>query len=165
MEQRQPLRSWKRDLLGLLGFVAVCLAVSGLGGAVTATSVGTWYPELAKPWFTPPEEVFGPVWTALFLLMAVAAWRIWRGPPARGRLAALNWFGVQLVLNPLWSVVFFGLRAPGWALVAIMLLLAAIVGTVRRFWGLDRWAGAALIPYLAWVAFAASLNGGIWWLN
>jgi len=160
-----PVRPWKRDLLGLLGFVAVCLAVSGLGGAVTATSVGTWYAALAKPWFTPPDAVFAPVWTALFLLMAVAGWRVWRRPDGRRRVVALNWFGIQLVLNLLWSVIFFGLRAPGWALAEIVLLIAAIVATIRVFWGLDRWAGAALFPYLLWVAFAAVLNASLWWLN
>lgn len=165
MEQPARTRFSRRDLLALLGFVALCLTVSGLGGAVTATSVGDWYPKLAKPPFTPPAGVFPPVWTALFLLMAVAAWRVWRQPGGDRRAAALNWFWGQLVLNLLWSVIFFGLQAPGWALVEIALLLATIVITLRAFWALDRWAAVALVPYLLWVAFAAALNAGIWWLN
>ncbi|MFB6259164.1 MAG: TspO/MBR family protein, partial [Thiohalorhabdaceae bacterium] len=80
-------------------------------------------------------------------------------------VVALNWFGIQLVLNLLWSVIFFGLRAPGWALAEIVLLIAAITATIRVFWGLDRLAGAALFPYLLWVAFAAVLNASLWWLN
>jgi tryptophan-rich sensory protein len=152
-------------MLGLAAFVAGCLVVSALGGAVTATAVDSWYPTLTKPGFTPPDSVFPPVWTALFVLMAVAGWRVWRRPGGRWRTAALNWFGAQLVLNLMWSVIFFGLQAPGWALVEIGLLLAAIAATLRAFWRLDRWAAVALVPYLAWVAFAAALNGAIWWLN
>lgn len=157
--------SRKRDMLGLAAFAAGCLVVSALGGAVTATAVETWYPTLAKPWFTPPDSVFPPVWTVLFLLMAIAGWRAWRQPGGSARTAALNWFGAQLVLNLMWSVIFFGLQAPGWALVEIGILLAAIGATLRAFWRLDRWAAAALLPYTLWVAFAALLNGAIWWLN
>lgn len=155
----------RRDLLGLLAFLAGCLVVSGLGGAITATSVGGWYQDLARPAFTPPDSVFPPVWTALFVLMAVAGWRVWRFPGGEARAAALNWFGAQLVLNLLWSVIFFGLREPLWALVEVVLLLGAITGTIRAFWLLDRWAALALAPYLAWVGFAAVLNAAIVWLN
>jgi tryptophan-rich sensory protein len=157
--------TWRRDVLGLLAFVAGCLVVSGLGGAVTATSVATWYPTLERPAFTPPDGVFPPVWTALFVLMAVAAWRIWRLTESEGRTVALNWFGAQLVLNLMWSVIFFGLQAPGWALVEVMLLVGAIGATMRAFLRLDGWAAAALVPYLLWTGFAAILNGAIWWLN
>jgi tryptophan-rich sensory protein len=160
----RPLAA-RGELLGLLAFIAGCLVVSGLGGAITATSVGTWYPGLTKPFFTPPDTVFPPVWTALFVLMAVAGWGIWRTPAARARTAALNWFGAQLVLNLMWSVLFFGMRAPGWALLEIALLLAAIAATLRAFWRLRRWAALALVPYLLWVGFAAALNAAIWWLN
>jgi len=157
--------AWRRDLLGLLAFLAGCLVVSGLGGAVTATSVDGWYPTLAKPAFTPPDVLFPPVWTALFVLMAVAGWRVWRRPESEARTVALNWFGGQLVLNLMWSVIFFGLQAPGWALLEIGALLAAIGATLRAFLRLDGWAAAAFAPYLLWVVFAAVLNGAIWWLN
>ncbi|HKL77188.1 MAG TPA: TspO/MBR family protein [Gammaproteobacteria bacterium] len=154
-----------RDGAGLLGFVALCLGVAGLGGWVTRTSVDTWYQQLAKPGFTPPDGVFPPVWTALFLLMAVAAWRVWRRRERPGRGRALAVFGGQLVLNLGWSVLFFGWRAPGPALAEIVLLLAAIIATMRLFAPVDRWAAYLLLPYLAWVTYAAALNGAIWWLN
>ncbi|HKJ71805.1 MAG TPA: TspO/MBR family protein [Gammaproteobacteria bacterium] len=165
MNETAGCRSRKGDLLGLLGFLAGCLVVSGMGGAVTATSVASWYPELAKPPFTPPDGVFPPVWTVLFVFMAVAGWRIWRLAEGEDRTVALNWFGVQLVLNLLWSVIFFGLQAPGWALAEVLLLLGAVAATLRAFLRLDLWAGAALVPYLLWLGFAAGLNASIWWLN
>ena len=158
-------RSRIADLLGLLFFLALCLAVSALGGAVTATSVGTWYRTLQKPWFNPPDAVFAPVWTLLFIAMAVAAWRIWHhygSAAARGPLLA---FLIQLALNLLWSILFFGARAPAAALVEIALLLAAVAVTLVLFWRRDRLAGLLFVPYLAWVAFASLLNGAIVLLN
>lgn len=148
----------------LVLFVGVALVVGALGGAVTADAVRTWYPGLAKPAFTPPNWVFGPVWTTLYVMMAVAAWRAWRtGNPAR-KSATAAW-GAQLALNLLWSCLFFGLRSPGAALAEIAVLWVAIVGTTVLFARLDRWAGWLMTPYLAWVSFAAALNWAIWRLN
>lgn len=149
----------------LLLFIAVTFAAAGIGGAATASSVGAWYPTLAKPAWNPPSWVFGPVWSTLYLLMAVAAWRVWRHREHPQRRAALAWFFVQLALNALWSVLFFGLRRPDLALIEIVILLATLVATGWKFWGIDRVAALLWAPYVAWVGFATVLNGTIWWLN
>ena len=154
-----------RDLLGLLAFVVICLAVSGIGGAITATSVGTWYQELQKPPFNPPDWVFAPVWTTLYLMMAVAGWRVWRVRPAGPGRVALAVFALQLALNLAWSFLFFGLRRIDLALVEILLLLLTIVATTVLFWRIDRVAGALFVPYGIWVVYAAALNGSLWLLN
>ncbi len=154
-----------RDLLGLAGFLAACFAVSAAGGAVTATSVGTWYQDLAKPPFNPPDSAFAPVWTALFVLMALAAWRVWRRGGFAANRAALGMFALQLVLNLGWSVLFFGLRAVGAALVEMAALWVAILVTAALFWRRDRAAGLLMVPYVLWVGFALLLNGAIWRLN
>ena len=154
-----------RDAVALLGFVALCLAVAAAGGAVTASSVGTWYAGLAKPAFNPPNWVFAPVWTALYLMMAVAGWRVWRrrGVPA-ARLALGVW-AVQLAMNLMWSFLFFGARTIGGALAEIAVLFAAIVVTAGLFWRIDRVAGVLFVPYIWWVGFAAVLNAALWGLN
>jgi translocator protein len=151
--------------LGLIGFIAVCLAVSAIGGWITSTSVGTWYPTLAKPSFTPPDAVFAPVWTVLYVMMAVAAWRVWRHAGLVAGRTALALFAVQLALNLAWSALFFGLHAIGWALVDILALWCAIAATSAAFWRIDRPAGLLLLPYLAWVSYAVALNAAIWRLN
>ena len=151
--------------LGLVAFLALSFAVSAVGGVITADNVNAWYPTLRKPPFNPPNWIFGPVWTTLYILMAVAAWRIWL---AQGRLligAPMVLYGVQLALNLLWSILFFGLQAIGLALVDIIALLAAIVATTLAFWRIDQLSGLLFAPYLAWVAFASVLNASIWWLN
>jgi len=151
--------------LVLVGFVLLCLAVGYAGGQVTAPAVANWYPTLAKPSFNPPDWVFAPVWTALYVLMGVAAWRVWRTSPQPGRRRALGLFLLQLALNLGWSLVFFGLQAVGVALIEIVVLLALILVTMIAFWRLDRFAGLLLLPYAVWVGFATSLNFMIWRLN
>lgn len=153
------------DLYALTGFVIGCLAVAGLGGLLTSLSVDGWYQTLAKPPFNPPDWVFAPVWTALYLMMAVAAWRIWRHRENGNRGFALVLFAVQLVLNLAWSGVFFGLMSIGVALLEIVLLWLAIVMTAIAFARIDRVAGWLIVPYAAWVLFASLLNAAIWWLN
>jgi benzodiazapine receptor len=157
-----------REALGLAGFLALSFAVAGAGGAITATSVGGWYQGLAKPWFNPPDWVFGPVWTLLYAMIALAAWRVWRlrGWRARGAIepALLVW-ALQLALNLCWSFVFFGARMIGAALLEIVVLLAAIVVTLRLFARIERLAAWLLAPYAAWVAFATLLNAALWRLN
>jgi tryptophan-rich sensory protein len=155
----------RTDSLALLGFLALCLGVSGLGGAVTATSVNTWYQTLEKPGFNPPDWVFTPVWIALFVAMAFAAWRIWRRDGFAAARLPLAVFALQLALNLLWSVLFFGLRAPTAALAEIFLLAVAIAATLVLFWRRDRIAGLLFLPYLAWVLFALVLNAAIVRLN
>ncbi|MEO6326291.1 MAG: TspO/MBR family protein [Thermoanaerobaculia bacterium] len=149
--------------LGL--FIALCLGAEGLGALATFSAVRTWYPTLAKPPWTPPGWLFGPVWTVLYLAMAVAAWLVWRraGPGAVG--AALTIFAVQLALNIAWSFLFFGLRNPVAGLVDIVLLWVAVVATTVVFWKISPVAGWLLVPYIAWVTFATALNAAIVRLN
>jgi benzodiazapine receptor len=155
----------RRQALVLLAFVAACVGVGAVGGAVTATSVGTWYQQLRKPSFNPPDRVFGPVWTALYIAMAVAAWRVWRRQSLRGARLALTLFAAQLALNLGWSVLFFGMRQIGLALIEIAVLFIAIVSTASAFARTDGAAALLLVPHLTWVAFAAMLNWVIWRLN
>lgn len=155
----------RRDTVGFVAFLALCLAVSAVGGAVTATSVGSWYPTLAKPSFNPPNWIFAPVWTALFFMMAIAGWRVWRRDGLRKARWALTLFALQLALNLTWSIVFFGLRSIGAALVEVVVLLLAILATSAVFWQRDRVAGMLFIPYAVWVAFATVLNAALWRLN
>jgi tryptophan-rich sensory protein len=150
----------------LAGFVALCLGVGAMGGWITARSVTEWYPNLAKPEWTPSNSIFGPVWTALYVLMAFAAWLVWR-KDARfaGVRVALILFFVQLALNFLWSFLFFGMRSPGMALIDIAALLLILTLTVWAFFQQSRLAGLLMLPYLAWVGFATILNFAIWRLN
>lgn len=149
----------------LVGFVALVMAVAWIGSAVTLPVIPTWYADLAKPSFTPPNWVFGPVWTTLYLMMAYAAWRVWRGAAGADRGRALALWGGQLALNLAWSLLFFGGQLIGLALVDIFLLLLAIAGAMALFARIDRLAAWLLAPYLAWVAYAAALNFAIWRLN
>lgn len=155
----------RRDLPSLLVFLASCFAVAALGGAATASSVGTWYQALAKPAFNPPDWVFAPVWSLLYLTIALAGWRVWRRRARAGARAALAVYALQLALNLGWSLVFFGARQIGAALVEIALLLAAIAATQVLFYRVDRPAAWLLAPYAGWVAFAALLNAALWHLN
>lgn len=145
-------------ITSLIVALLVVFTAAGLGNWATMTSVDTWYPQLARPSWTPPDWVFAPVWTVLYLIMAVAAWLVWQraGWPASRRPLAL--FLAQLALNTLWSVLFFGLRQPAWAFVENLVLGVAILATTVAFWRRSRVAGLLLVPYLAWVAFAAVLN-------
>ena len=137
-----------------------------LGGLATAPAIPTWYATLVKPTWTPPGWVFGPVWTVLYALMGIAAARVWirhRQTSAGKRSLAL--FGAQLALNAEWPVLFFGLKAPGAALVSIAILWATILALIVWWWRLERTSAALLIPYLAWVSFATALNAAIVRLN
>jgi translocator protein len=153
------------DLIALAFFVALCLGIGALGGSVVATSVDTWYADLAKPSFTPPDRVFGVVWTALYVLMAIAAWRVWRVADRDTRRGPLTLFALQLALTLGWTVVFFGLQKIGAAVATIVVLDVGVVVTTLAFRSIDRWAGLLMVPYLAWVVFATVLNIAIWRLN
>lgn len=156
---------WPRQLAALGALLTLTFAAAAVGGWVTSQTVNTWYPTLEKPAWTPPAWVFGPVWTTLYLLMAIAAWLVWRQAGLRGACVALTLYAIQLVLNIGWSVVFFGLKNPGLAVLEIAVLWIAIVLTITAFWRRSPLAGLLLVPYLAWSSFAAALNFAIWRLN
>lgn len=154
-----------RAYLGLAAWLAGCVGGGALVGSATAGGDSAWYASLAKPSWTPPGVVFAPVWTALYAAMAVAAWRVWRRGGWQARRGALALFLGQLVLNFAWSFIFFGAQRIGWALVEIVVLWLLIALTMRRFAAVDRPAAWLLAPYLAWVTFAALLNGAIYRLQ
>ena len=146
-------------------FIAICFAVSGVGAIATSRSVSQWYPALQKPSWNPPPWVFGPVWTVLYLMMAIAAWIVWRQRGFKGAAGALGIFALQLALNAAWSPLFFGLRNPLAGLVDIIPLWIAIMATIISFRRISPLAGALLVPYWLWVGFATALNFMIWSLN
>ncbi|MCK0197873.1 tryptophan-rich sensory protein [Ancylobacter sp. 6x-1] len=146
--------------------VGLCLAVGAIGSMATAPKIPTWYAGLAKPGWTPPDAVFPIVWTILYVLMAVVLWRLWErnAPGPQRRQAVVLWF-VQLALNALWSPVFFGAEAIGAGLVVIVLVWLAILATILACARIDRIAACLLLPYLAWVTYATTLNAAIFALN
>jgi tryptophan-rich sensory protein len=147
--------------------VIVCLAVGYSSSTFTKEGVETWYSTILKPSFNPPNWVFMPVWTLLFILMGVAAGLVWDKIKEQNEEVkkALGFFLAQLILNAVWSYIFFGLKNPMLALIEIALLWLMIYETYLKFTKINKTAGYLLIPYLAWVAFAAVLNASIWWLN
>lgn len=148
-------------MLGL--FLGGSFLTAAVGTWANIPHVRTWYPFLHKPAWNPPGWIFGPVWTVLYVAMAVAAWRAWRtGPAARPLVTG---YFVQLVFNALWSVLFFGLKSPAWALVDIVVLLGCLLWMQRGLWRADRWAGILWLPYVLWVTFATVLNAAIVRLN
>lgn len=164
-QRAQALRPQGGRWLGLVVFVAICFAASAVGGLVTRPEIPNWYAGLAKPSWTPPGWVFGPVWSVLYLAMAIAAWLVWRQGGLRHARGPLALFAAQLLLNVAWSWLFFGLHSPGAALIDIGLLWVAIAATTIAFWRRSALAGILFVPYLAWVGFAAALNLAIWRLN
>ena len=146
--------------------VAVCLLIGFLSGFATQSSVGDWYITLNKPSFNPPNWIFAPVWTVLYIMMGVAAGIVWiKGFYHIWVKTALYHFGFQLMFNALWSIVFFGFKQPFWALLVILTLLVLIVLTIKWFKVVSKTAAYLLIPYLLWVCFATVLNFKIWQLN
>ncbi|MGB2823749.1 MAG: TspO/MBR family protein [Phycisphaerae bacterium] len=145
--------------------LAACYGAAVVGGLATAGAVRDWYPTLAKPLWNPPAWVFGPVWTVLYGMMAVAVWLVWRQRRQRPGGAPIILFAVQLALNAVWSPLFFGLHRPDLAFVDIVLLWLALAATVWLFLKRLTIAGVLLVPYLLWVSFAAALNFAIWRLN
>lgn len=157
-----PRSSAGRSLAALAGWLLLTYSASATAVFV---STGGWYAELAKPIWNPPGWLFGPAWTVLYAMIAVAAWRVWLQGGWSRQKAALRLYILQWALNALWTPLFFGLHQPGWALAEILVLLTAILATIRVFWRVDRPAGLLLLPYAAWVAFATVLNRTIWRLN
>ena len=159
------MRSRLADIAALVLFLALCLGIGALGASVTATSVETWYAGLVKPSFNPPDEVFGPVWTVLYILMGVAAWRVWRSADRDTTRGPLTLFALQLAINLGWTVVFFGLQKIASAVATIVVLDVAVLVTMLAFRPVDRLAALLMLPYVVWVAFATVLNVAIWRLN
>ena len=155
-----------RDIVKLIVSIVACQGAGVIGSLATSPNIPTWYAALEKPAFTPPSWLFAPAWITLYLLMAIAAFLIWRkGLVEEGVKSALVIFLVQLVLNALWSVVFFGLHSPLYGMVVILVLWIAILLTIIRFFRLSTAAGVLLLPYILWVSFASILNISIWVLN
>lgn len=156
----------KKKALYIVIAVTICLLIGFLAGFATQSSVDTWYNTLNKPSFNPPNWIFAPVWTILYILMGIAAGLVW----AKGFYhiwvkTALYYFGFQLLFNALWSIVFFGFQKPFWALLVILVLLILILLTIKWFKIVSRPAAYLLLPYLLWVSFAMVLNYKIWELN
>jgi benzodiazapine receptor len=153
------------SIVKLILSILICYAAAAIGGFATASSVSSWYLSLNKPSFNPPSWLFGPVWTILYTAMAIALWRIWSLQPSELQKTAMIWFGIQLILNILWSFLFFYFKWPTVAFVEIILMWIAIFMTIIYFYKLAPWTLALLLPYLLWVSFASVLNGAIAWLN
>ena len=151
--------------IGLALFVVVCLGAGGLGAIATTPEIDGWYKTIEKPAWNPPDYIFGPVWTTLFLMMAIAGWLVWQRAGARDAAMALTLFGIQLVLNVAWSWIFFAAHQPGWAFAEMIILWLAILATTVAFFRSSQSAGWLMLPYLAWVSFASVLNFAIWRMN
>ena len=147
--------------------VIICLAVGYLSGMVTRTSITTWYATLVKPSFNPPNWIFAPVWTSLYVMMGIAAGLIWNQIPSQKEAVtkALQFFAIQLVLNALWSYLFFGMYNLMLATIEVVLLWLMIFETYSQFAKINKTASYLMLPYLAWVSFASVLTASIWWLN
>lgn len=150
--------SLTRQLIGLVVSIVACFAVAAVGSAMTLPSIGTWYATLTKPSWNPPNWVFGPVWSTLYLCMAVAAWMVWRERGLSAVVIPLALFALQLALNCAWSGLFFALHKPWLAFADIVVLWFAIVATMISFARVSSFASILLAPYLLWVTFAAILN-------
>ena len=155
-----------RDILKLIISIVACQCAGLVGSMFTMSAIPTWYATLEKPPFTPPNWLFAPAWGTLYLLMGISAFIVWRkGLENRWVRGALIVFLIQLILNALWSVVFFGLESPLYGIVVIVALWIAILFTILKFLKISRTAGVLLLPYILWVSFAAVLNISIWVLN
>ncbi|NNJ98012.1 MAG: tryptophan-rich sensory protein [Gammaproteobacteria bacterium] len=157
-------QSKQRQILGLVGWLVVSFVASAVG-AVASINAKSFYSQLAQPIWAPPPWLFGPVWTVLYALMAIAAWLVWRSGGFRSNRIALSLFLVQLALNALWSWLFFAWNRGALAFADIVLLWVFIVATLVFFWRVRPLAGSLLIPYLLWVSFASALNYSVWQLN
>ncbi len=159
-------RTRARDVVEAVVSIVVCQGAGLIGSVATFPSIPTWYASLDKPPFSPPNWIFAPVWTTLYTLMGIAAFLVWRkGIRNREVKIALGIFLVQLVLNTLWSVIFFGLHSLAGGLVVIVVLWIAILLSIITFFRISKAAGALLIPYILWVSFATILNFSLWQLN
>ena len=158
------LPSFKRQALGLVGWLAASFAAGGLG-AIASANAGSFYGGLSQPSWAPPAWLFGPVWSVLYILIGVSAWLVWRRHGFSGASRALWLFVTQLLANALWTWLFFEWHLGAAALAEILVLWLLIAATAAAFWRLERLAALLLMPYLAWVSFAAALTFSLWRLN
>jgi translocator protein len=153
------------DVVKLIVSIAVPL-LAGFGSTVwTINTIPTWYASLNKPWFSPPNVIFAPVWTTLYILMGVALFLIWRSPRNRTRDTGIALFAAQLVVNVIWTFAFFGLQNTLFGVLTIVPLWILIAVTIYQFYKVDKWASYLLVPYLAWVSVATALNASVYLLN
>jgi len=162
----------KKYILALIFFLFITFLAAFLGNFFTVSSIPTWYASLNKPSFSPPNWLFGPAWTVLYVLMAVSAFLIWSsyakatdGQAKKEIKTALTFYFIQLVFNALWSVIFFGLKNPAWAFFEILILWILILIITLKFYKIRKVAGFLFIPYILWVSFATILNFAVWQLN
>lgn len=166
MMKRKNIKKHKGNLVHLFIAIALCELAGIIGSAFTVSSIPTWYAGLTKPWFNPPNWIFAPVWTTLYALMGIAVYLVWQKGVEKSSVRwAVTLFGVHLVYNAAWSVIFFGLQNLGAAFAEIVVLWCLIVAVVGAFFSIDKRASYLLIPYIAWVTFAAVLNLSLWILN
>lgn len=155
----------KKIWMSLSVFILICVIVQIIGSFWSNEPVAAWYPQLIKPSWTPPDALFGPVWSLLYLMIAIAGWLIYRAPRSEKRRSALIWYGIQLSLNFIWPFLFFFLRNPLLGFIDIVLLGLSILLTLFKAWQVRPIASLLLIPYLAWILYATALNMEIWLLN
>ena len=153
------------DILKLVASLIICQLAGFIGSLFTTPVIPTWYTTLNKPFFTPPNWVFSPIWISLFILMGISLFFVWRKPDHPKVKIAMISFSIQLILNTLWSAAFYGLKSPLLGLMDIVLLWMAILFTILNFFKVSKFAGVLLIPYLLWVSFATLLNFSLWILN
>ncbi|MBV7316583.1 TspO/MBR family protein [Shewanella sp. NIFS-20-20] len=153
-----------RQLIGFAAWLGLCFVTSALG-AIASIQAKTFYGQLSQPEWAPAAWVFGPVWTSLFIMMAIAAWLVWRQQGGQHRVQALTLFVIQLAINALWSWLFFAWQLGMFAFIDIVILVALLALTIISFWREQRLAALLLVPYLLWVTFAAGLNYSLWQLN
>jgi benzodiazapine receptor len=155
----------RSDISKLIIAITLTAGLGLLGGIFTFSEIANWYAGLHKPSFNPPNWLFGPVWTVLYILMGISVWIVWKQPASPGKKSALAVFITQFVLNFCWSLIFFKLHQTGWAFVEICILWVFILFTIIQFGKFSAWAAGLLVPYLAWVSFASLLTLMIWRLN
>jgi benzodiazapine receptor len=154
------------SIIKLIVGILASFAAGGIGSLFTFKVIPTWYASLKKPRYTPPNQAFGPVWTTLYILMGISVFLVWqKGLATNGALLAFVLFWIQLAVNAMWSVIFFGLKSKGGGVITIMVLWLLILATTVTSFRVSAWAGALLIPYIVWVSIASYLNIGVWMLN
>ena len=153
-------------VIKLIVSIVASFAAGGIGSLFTVKAIPTWYARLKKPRYTPPNRVFGPIWTTLYILMGISVFLVWQmGLTTDGTLLAFVLFWIQLAINAMWSIIFFGMKSKDGGVITIIILWLLILATTVTSFRVSVWAGALLIPYILWVSIASYLNIGIWLLN